>query len=295
MILASFIKAQPAPNKAVTVPAASTPSIAGNGVDISRASGVPTDEVWRAMKQAGVKLVVVQAWGGETRSPVAEQQLLAAQRNGIRTAAFMIVNFESDESGDSQAREALEAVGTAVKDLKFLAIDVEPCCAPRHPYDPKLVGERVQRIREALKTVENVRKDLAPPRSRAAKGRKRKPARPHLKAIIYTTRDYWKEIAGDSYEFAEHGVPLWDSPAGHFESDDGLTHCGDGIAGLENFVPYPPPVGDHAGWQARAGKQYDLGPQITNKDGRIVCPGARLFGITGRNVDLDIFAGILLK
>jgi hypothetical protein len=108
----------------------------GKGVDLSRLSGDVLDSSWQQMTTAGGKFAVVQAWGGLTQSAYAEDQLVGdgnsthgAQNNGLSTAAYTLLNFLSNRgSGSYQVDQGIAAVGTGIDNLKFMVIDVEPCC-----------------------------------------------------------------------------------------------------------------------------------------------------------------------
>jgi virginiamycin B lyase len=116
-------------NRIGTVP------VLGNGVDVSRASGDVADSVWQNMVDQGIRIVVVQGWGGSTQSPFAKDQLVGdgtatkgAQNSGLSTAAYTLLNYSGNETGSYQVDQAIAAVGPGVSNLKFIAVDVESCC-----------------------------------------------------------------------------------------------------------------------------------------------------------------------
>ncbi len=121
-----------------------------SGVDISKASGDVADSVWQNMSAAGIGFVVVQAWGGGPKpSPYAKDQLVGdgtpthhgAQNLGMATGAYVLLNYLSNGgNGTYQVDQAVEAVGSGISNLKFMVVDVEPCCGEfegwlrLHPY-----------------------------------------------------------------------------------------------------------------------------------------------------------------
>jgi hypothetical protein len=52
-----------------------------------------------------------------------------AQNNGLLTAAYTLLNFLSNGgTGSYQVDQGIAAVGAGIDNLKFMVIDVEPCC-----------------------------------------------------------------------------------------------------------------------------------------------------------------------
>ncbi len=48
--------------------------------------------------------------------------------NSLKTGAYILLNYFSKESAAYQVGQAITAIGTAITDLKFIAVDVEICC-----------------------------------------------------------------------------------------------------------------------------------------------------------------------
>ena len=246
---------------------------AGNGVDISRAAGDVADSVWQDMVNAGIQFVVVQAWGGSTQSPCAKDQLAGdggvadacpnsgqgthgAQSKGLVTGAFALLNYDDPtQSGHYQVGQALEAIGTAITDLKLLVIDVEPIDGESLTQTSAAIKMRIGRVSGAVSAAQATSKKVA----------------------IYTDRGSWKEITGNCSSSKTAlfkcsnlvSLPLWDVEHKAFVGPDGRKHCGDGIVGLVPFNPYPPPP---SGWLKRFGNQYDYDDTDSG------CNGTTLFG-----------------
>ena len=99
-----------------------------NTIDISKYTGAVSETVWQNAQQAGVANVIVQAWGGGSQNSLAEAQLLGAQSSGLNTGAYILLSYFSKDSAAYQVGKAIDAIGSAITDLKFIALDVEICC-----------------------------------------------------------------------------------------------------------------------------------------------------------------------
>jgi hypothetical protein len=130
--------------------------VIGNGVDVSESAGDVSDDAWNNMVAAGVQFVAVAAWMGCNPSGYALAQLEGAQQSqfGLGTAAYALLSYLNGsptkscpgrgQSGIYQIDQAIEAAGgkgsATVANLKFIAVDVEPCCMefvdwqPSHTY-----------------------------------------------------------------------------------------------------------------------------------------------------------------
>jgi uncharacterized repeat protein (TIGR03803 family) len=325
--------------------------IGGNGVDLSRSAGDVSDTSWQKMTAAGKTFVAVQAWGGLTQSRYAEDQLVGdgkgthgAQNNGLSTAAYALLSSRSNsKSGTYQVDQGIAAVGKGIGDLKFMAVDVEPLPWPAWQPSTKYKTLNYQ-IMDPAKHAQGVKtkgvSDKKPPTwndnggmtkdgsvvwqdlgvqriiGKAAYIRRITEAvsevqNKGLVAVIYTSRQAWKDLTGNCGTGAINNcenliaLPLWDvETAARFIGSDGKKHCGDGIPGLGSFKPYP-----NFGWQARMGNQYDIGLAPTDADRSEVsaalmgeeegpskgpgpCGGDELFGTIE---DLDFFDPTLFQ
>jgi hypothetical protein len=118
--------------------------------------------------------------------------------------------------------------------------------------------------------------------------------------VIYTDgqKGGWQNITGGCGTGATNNcssliaLPLWDSEHKAFNGGDGLSHCGDGIAGLYGFTPYSPTT-----WQTRSGNQYDFGLAPASSGGAPACQGETgLFGLRGAaTLQLDYFDPTLFQ
>lgn len=242
LIVKKLIPAKPLPIKGLL------------GVDLSRSAEAMTNKnVWEKIKESGVKVAVVQAWGGRTKNPHAETQLLAAHQSGLKIAAYTYLNFrEKEQNGSFQVEQAIEAIGAARPYLAFMAVDVEPAfLGEESPAD------RVERITEAANAIREA----------------------GLQPIIYTLRYDWSIITGNSNKFIN--FPLWISVVERrFVAEDCQLHCGDGTPNFDDGDLNP--VNQDAlesGWNRPLGKQFDLGSALN-------CGGTTLHGVP---VDLNVF------
>jgi hypothetical protein len=227
------------------------------GVDVDFYTGPVSKAVWLRMKSAGQRVAVVQAWGGRSRNELAESQLRGARTVGrMATAAYVLLNYDDrvcatfakprrnangrcsggsvdqpQQGGRWQVRQGLRALGSEVRYVRFVAIDVEWFLASPPPSDRASAERRRKYLVDAIDEVR----------------------RAHKKAVIYTrnVKNHWRDITGcdGGGGQAECGalyhliqdpaapVPLWDVENGEAE--------------LGNFQP-------HSAWADRAGRQYGL-------------------------------------
>jgi hypothetical protein len=99
-----------------------------NTMDISNGTGAVSTAVWQNAQHAGVSNVLVQAWGGGSQNSLAEAQLLGAQSAGLNTGAYILLNYFAKDSAAYQIGQGIDAIGSAISDLKFIVVDVEICC-----------------------------------------------------------------------------------------------------------------------------------------------------------------------
>ena len=247
----------------------------GLGIDLDFYTGLVPHEVWGQMKAAGQKFAVVQAWGGRSRNEFAVSQLSGARTLGeMETAAYVLLNYDDkvcrtfarpvrEKSGKCggglvpqekrggrwQVRQGVAALGSELKHLAFIAIDVEWFLSPAPPATAAAQARRRQHILDAIDEVRKWKK----------------------KPVIYTRNSklHWRDITGcdpDSslrqcralsklINDSIRPIPLWDVQTGTPE--------------LDNFLPY-------AEWTARAGRQYKLDANVFGLP-------------AGRTVDLNVF------
>lgn len=174
----------------------------------------------RASLRTGRRMVVVQARGSSTSNPYADLLLKGARAEGLRTAAYVFVNFRhSAPSGEAQMKRAIEAVGAEAKHLDFMVVDVENGAA-----GDMTQAERVNCIGQAVEAA-----TLA-----------------HLRPVIYAKntggrRGEWTDLTGNAKDFSY--LPLW-VPRYDLRAD--LEQDGYGGMGWASF----------GGWATRHGKQF---------------------------------------
>jgi len=246
----------------------------GLGVDVDFYTGPISTKVWRQLKAANRKFVIVQSWGGRSRNEWASSQLAGARSAGIKTAAYILLNYDSlvcptfarpvrDDrgrcSGDLipqaqpggrwQVRQGLAALGAESDNVSFVAVDVEWFASPTPSLDPVEQNRRAGYVLEAIEELK---------------------AR-HKKTVVYTRNGtgHWADITGcdvgarspvcaalfDIIHDPASPVALWDVQKGSPE--------------LDNFRP-------HGMWTSRLGRQYRL--------------DANAFGLpAARTLDLNVF------
>jgi len=203
------------------------------GIDISRSAGEPTLQDFENIKRQGYRFVIVNGWGGVHPNGHACAQLSRARSAGLLTAGYCYLNFASAFDGGRQIREALAAFGDESAHVGFLAIDVET--SSRNQLSPGLQSEppdafaqqqAATRIAEAVQEVQ----------------------RTGLNVVIYTKKDDWQQVTGDTQQFSN--LPLWHPK----------TIGGDDLKqpDLAN------PGCTFGGWTTRTGKQYALDTVLDN-------------------------------
>ena len=249
-----------------------------------------------------------------------------AQNNGFSTGAYVLVNyFNNGGSGGYQVDQAIQAVGSGIGKLRFLAVDVEVCCGEfvswqkSHAYalknqimDPASHMQRVIKAGTSGPTAPTWNDSGGTTTdgtvtwmdtgvtvlSRAARVRRISQAvsyiqalNPPIQAVVYTDRGNWAEITGNCDNGSANNcsnlisVPLWD-----VEHKKGGFIGPDGLRhcgdGIVGLLPFQPY--SSASWQSRSGNQYDFG-LYNPAPPATPCNGNALFGITAQDVDLDYF------
>jgi hypothetical protein len=251
------------------------------GVDVDFYTGPVSNIVWLRMKSAGQRFVVAQAWGGRSRNELAESQLHGARTVGrMATAAYVLLNYDDrvcatfaqprrndkgactggavdqpEPGGRWQVRQGLKALGSELRYVRFVAIDVEWFLGSPPPSDASATERRRTYLIDAIDEVKRARK----------------------KAVVYTrnVKRHWSDITGcrlgdEQPECAAlyrviqdpvAPVPLWDVETGDPE--------------LGNFQP-------HSAWNHRAGRQYGLDRNLFGLP-------------THKTVDLNVFDASLFE
>jgi hypothetical protein len=244
------------------------------GIDVNFYTGPITQDVWRQVQRAGEEFAIAQAWGGRSRNEYAVSQLAGARSVGMRTAAYVLLNYDNQvcptfdrpvrsaggrcagdpipqpqQGGRWQVRQGIAALGSELASTAFVAIDVEWFLSSSPPSGSIALRERRDTILDAIDEVIAWRKQ----------------------PVIYTRngRRHWLDITGCAPTSADvdcerlhavvrhpkRPVPLWDVERGYAE--------------LDGFQPHGP-------WTSRVGRQYSV--------------DQNLFGLPpGRTVDLNIF------
>jgi len=65
------------------------------GIDMNYYTGEITNDVWKRMQLADQKFAIAQAWGGRSRNEYAASQLAGARSVGMRTAAYVLLNYDN--------------------------------------------------------------------------------------------------------------------------------------------------------------------------------------------------------
>jgi len=250
------------------------------GIDVDFYTGPITRDVWKRMQQAGERFAIAQAWGGRSRNEYAAAQLAGARSVGMRTAAYVLLNYDNQvcptfdrpvrsaqgrcdgdpipqpqDGGRWQVRQGIAALGPELARAAFVAIDVEWFLSAPPPSDADAVQQRRDTILAAIDEV----------------------VAWHKQPVIYTRngRWHWLDITGcggpspgpecerlhSVIRHPKRPVPLWDVDAGD--------------AALDGFQP-------HGAWTSRVGRQYKL--------------DQNLFGLpAGKTIDLNIFDAAIFK
>jgi hypothetical protein len=253
--------------------------------------------MWQNAKQAGVSNVIVQAWGGGGQNSLAEAQLSGAQSNGLATTAYILLNYFKSDAAADQVGQAILAIGKAMTNLKFIALDVELCCGeftpwtPSHAYKTKsVVMDNAKHIQEVItagtsgptapawndtggntsdgtvvwkdtgKVVVNQADRVA--WIRAAVSAIKPYNLPHG-VIIYTDgrkNGDWQTITGNCGNTSTNNCSDLIN-LDLWDVEHRLFYSGDGLLhcgdGIAGLVPFTPY--SSTTWQARSGNQYDWG------------------------------------
>src|SRR5437588_1607565 len=154
------------------------------GIDVASYAGpLSIGGLQQAREADQVQAVVVGAFQGKNPNKYAEQQLGAARQAGLRTGAYVFLNFASNQiaSGADQASVALQACGKEAGNLSFMAVDIEPGMK-----GARSQASRVKFIDAAVKTIKSW----------------------GVQPIIYASNaNVWNHMTGWSNAFAH--LPLW--------------------------------------------------------------------------------------
>jgi hypothetical protein len=227
------------------------------GVDVDFYTGSISRDVWKRMKQAGVKFVVAQAWGGRSRNEFAVSQLSAARSiAGMKEAAYVLLNYDDqvcptfanpvldshgrcagdlasqgEPGGRWQVRQGLAALGSELSHVLFVAIDVEWFASAEPPVDAVAQARRRQYILDAIDEL----------------------GQRHQRPVIYTRNvdGHWFHITGCDASSGEPGCKTLSSIIGSPRKPIPLWDVQTGTPDLANFRPY-------GAWTKRLGRQYEL-------------------------------------
>ncbi len=246
----------------------------GLGVDVDFYTGPIPENVWRHLKATNQKFVIAQLWGGRSQNEFAASQLAGARAAGMKAAAYILLNYDNlvcrtfarpvrDERGRCagelipqeqpggrwQVRQGLAALGAELKEVSFIALDVEWFASAGPSLDAMEQGRRAGYILEAIHELKTRNK----------------------KAVIYTRNGsgHWSDITGCGMQSQAAvcaalmqaindpvmPVALWDVQGGAPE--------------LDHFRP-------HGLWTRRLGRQYKLDANAFGLP-------------PGRTVDLNVF------
>lgn len=244
------------------------------GIDVDFYTGEITRDVWKRMQREGERFAIAQAWGGRSRNEYAVSQLAGAQSVGMRTAAYVLLNYDNQvcptfdrpvrspqgrcdgdpipqpqPGGRWQVRQGMAALGSELARAAFVAIDVEWFLSDAPSSDPDALQERRNTILDAIDEVVAWRKQ----------------------PVIYTrnVRRHWLDITGCSATSEEPDCERLHAVVRHPLRPIPLWDVDTGDAALDGFQP-------HGAWTSRVGRQYKL--------------DQNLFGLpAGKTVDLNVF------
>lgn len=247
----------------------------GLGVDVDFYTGPIRGDVWLRMKKSGLHFVIAQAWGGRSRNEFAASQLAGARSiGGMRAAAYILLNYDDkvcptfanpvrdrggncagdlalqDEPGARwQVRQGIAALGSELRNVAFIAIDVEWFLRTAPPADEAAQARRRQSILDAIAEVRQARK----------------------KAVIYTrnVQRHWRDITGCDNGSSQPDCMTLRKVINHPIDPIPLWDVHNGTPDLWNFRPY-------GEWTRRVGRQYKLDKNLFG------LPAAR-------TVDLNVF------
>jgi hypothetical protein len=246
----------------------------GLGVDVDFYTGPIPTNVWQHLKATNQKFLIAQAWGGRSRNEFATSQLAGARSAGMKTAAYVLLNYDNlvcptfahpvrndrgtcagdpvpqeQPGGRWQVRQGLAALGAELEKVAFIAIDVEWFATPEPPVSAQEQERRAGYVLDAINELKAINKKIVIYTRNATgnwsdiTGCGSQPAGPVCSALVRAINDPLKPVA------------LWDVQSG--------------VPQLEHFRPL-------GAWSRRLGRQYRL--------------DANAFGLApGRTLDLNIF------
>lgn len=305
-----------------------------NAIDISQHTGAVSDSVWQSAKQAGVSHAVVQAWDGGSQNSLAESQLAGAQSNGVATGASIRLSYFAEDSGAYQVGQAIQAIGSAITNLKFIALEVQVCCGEFKSWEPSTSYAKNALIMDPANHIQEVT-------TAGTSG----PAAPAWNDAGGTTSDasvVWHDTgrvlvneaariskiaaavsAIKAYNLPHGVVIMTDGPNGNWQTitgncgtgssdncsdlialplwdvEPGEFYGGDGLLhcgdGIAGLVLFTPY--SSTTWQTRSGNQYDWGIVDTSAGASKTCSGETdLFGLSSTSAfDLDYFDPALFQ
>jgi hypothetical protein len=244
------------------------------GIDVNFYTGPITHDVWEQVQRAGEEFAIAQAWGGRSRNEYAASQLAGARAVGMRTAAYVLLNYDNQvcptfdrpvrsagglcagtpipqpqQGGRWQVRQGIAALGSELEQTAFVAIDVEWFLSTSPPSGAIALQQRRNTILDAIDEVIAWRKQ----------------------PVIYTRngRRHWLDITGCAAVSADVDCERLHSVVRHPKRPVPLWDVDRGYAELAGFQPHGP-------WTSRVGRQYSV--------------DKNLFGLPpGRTVDLNVF------
>jgi hypothetical protein len=153
-----------------------------HALDVSEYSGSILGGQWGQAYDAGIRMVIVQAWGGTPRglgkNRLCWSQLETARKAGMMTAIYLVVPSDTTTLTHSLIQAGRDAAGSELQYIKFFALDIEGD-KPLHPTDA------VARLRDAIVN-----------------------ASP-MPIVIYSSRSKWQIVMGDVDDFNQ--CILWDA------------------------------------------------------------------------------------
>lgn len=302
-----------------------------NTVDISQYTGAISSSVWQNAKQAGVSYAVVQAWNGDSPNSLAEGQLLGAQGSGLGTGASILLNYFTSDLAAYQIDEALLAMGPAATNLKFIVLQVEPCCGEFISWQPSTSYAKNSLIMDSANHIQIV--------TTAGESGATIPAWNNSGGVTFDGTVEWQDTGAvvlnqvdrlarisaavatiQAYKLPQGVVIYTNGPNGGWQTITGncgtgsANNCsalislplwdventefygGDGLLhcgdGVAGLVPFTPY--SPTTWQARAGNQYDFGFAASATVTRACSGDTGLFGLPS-TLDLDYFAPTLFQ
>jgi hypothetical protein len=246
----------------------------GLGVDVDFYTGPIPRTVWQHLKATNQKFVIAQSWGGRSRNEFASAQLAGARSAGMKTAAYVLLNYDNlvcptfdhprrDErglcagapvpqeqpGGRWQVRQGLAALGDQMRDIAFVAIDVEWFASAAPSLD---AAEQARRVAYILEAIDELKARNKP-------------------AVIYTRNasGHWSDITGCAIKSQIPACALLSKAIHDPAAPVALWDVQTGNPDLDSFRP-------HGVWTHRLGRQFRL--------------DANAFGLpAGRTLDLNVF------